>query len=225
MTSPKPTVRPTRADLIANRLAEQIVAGHYLPGEPIDEGQVATAFGVSRTPVREALRQLASSGLVEMRPHRASIVAQPDESTLREIFVVMAELEALCAAGAATSMTPLQRRELEKLHHTMRGLVHEVDALAYRDANAAFHAMIAGSCANGYLTDLTRATQRRLAPFRRAQFDSTPDRLARSYEEHSLVVTAILRADAAGAAEAMRRHIALSERAWEVLGAKRVAAA
>lgn len=225
MTSRKPAARPTRADLIANRLAEQIVAGHFLPGEPIDEGQVATSFGVSRTPVREALRQLAASGLVEMRPHRASIVAQPDETSLREIFVVMAELEALCAAGAATSMTPVQRRELESLHATMRGLVHAVDAVAYRDANAAFHAMIASFCANTYLTDLTRATQRRLAPFRRAQFDATPDRLARSYEEHSLVVTAILRADANGAADAMRRHIALSERAWELFGANRIAAA
>lgn len=224
MVSALQKARPTRADMIANRVAEEIVSGQREPGSPIDEGQVAASYGVSRTPVREAIRQLAASGLVEMRPHRAAIVAEPDERTLREMFAVMAELEALCAGGAATNMTPAERQALEALHQDMRNLVHRADASAYRDANAEFHAMIAGASGNGYLTQLTATTELRLAPFRRAQFSATPDRLARSYEEHGQVVTAILRGDATGAADAMRRHIGLSSRAWEAVGWKRHAA-
>ncbi|MHB2166780.1 GntR family transcriptional regulator [Alsobacter sp. R-9] len=214
----------TRAEILANRLAEDIVGGRFKPGEALDEVGIAGAFGVSRTPVREAVRQLAAIGLVEIRPHRAPIVAKPDERTLREMFAVMAELEALAAGSAAAAMTPGERHALEAHHLAMRALVQAGDTAGYRDANTVFHRMIAELSHNAYLAELTAATQRRLAPFRRAQFDASVDRLTRSHDEHGAIVTAILRGDSDGASRAMRTHIGLSGRAWELLG-RRLAAA
>jgi DNA-binding GntR family transcriptional regulator len=214
----------TRAEALANRLAEDIVTGHVQPGEALDEVRIAAAYGVSRTPVREAIRQLAASGLVVIRPHRAPLVAKPDDRMLREMFIVMAELEALAAASAAVGMTALERQALEAHHLGMRRLVQAGDTAGYRDANTAFHRTIAEASHNAYLAELAAATQRRLAPFRRAQFDASVDRLIRSHDEHGAIVTAILRGDAESASRAMRDHIGLSGRAWETLG-RRLAAA
>ncbi len=222
-----PSERPvgrTRAETLANRLAEDIVSGRHQPGEALDEVGIAAAYGVSRTPVREAIRQLAASGLVVMRPHRAPLVAKPDDRMLREMFVVMAELEALAAASAAVSMFAAERHALEAHHMSMRRLVQAGDTAGYRDANTAFHRMIAEASHNAYLAEMAAATQRRLAPFRRAQFDASVDRLVRSHDEHGAIVTAIMRGDAENASRAMREHIGLSGRAWETLG-RRLAAA
>ena len=106
----------------------------------------------------------------------------------------------------------------------MRRLVQAGDTAGYRDANTAFHRTIAEASHNAYLAELAAATQRRLAPFRRAQFDASVDRLIRSHDEHGAIVTAILRGDAENASRAMRDHIGLSGRAWETLG-RRLAAA
>jgi len=214
----------TRAETLANRLAEDIVAGKLQPGEALDEVRIAASFGVSRTPVREAIRQLAASGLVVMRPHRAPLVAKPDDRMLREMFIVMAELEALAAASAAVAMTARERQGLEAHHLAMRRLVQAGDMAGYRDANTAFHRMIAEASHNAYLAELAATTQRRLAPFRRAQFDASVDRLIRSHDEHGAIVQAILRGEAENASRAMREHIGLSGRAWEALG-RRLAAA
>ena len=83
------------------------------PGAALDETELARRFRVSRTPVREAIRQLAASGLVEVRAHRGAVVAHPTEERLNGMFEAMAELEALCAGLAAERMTAPERRLLE----------------------------------------------------------------------------------------------------------------
>src|SRR3546814_18041549 len=94
----------SRKDLLAERLEEDIVSGRFAPGERLDEVSLATSFGVSRTPVREVLQRLASSGLVELRPRRGAIVAQISIGRLVEMFEVMAELEGMCGRLAARRM-------------------------------------------------------------------------------------------------------------------------
>lgn len=208
--------RGTRTEELQTRLAEAIVTGRLKPGAALDEVQIAVQYAVSRTPVREALRQLSASGLVEIRPHRGAVVAKPDHAQLRDMFAVMGELEALSAGLSAAQMNRSERAALEELHGSMAVLVRAGDLDAYSAANIAFHVSIYRGSHNSYLAELASATRRRLAPFRRAQFEGR-DRLTRSHHEHSLVVQAILRADSARAAAAMRDHIGLSARAWDDL--------
>ncbi|SFK75086.1 GntR family transcriptional regulator [Falsiroseomonas stagni] len=216
--SPKP--RPTRAEAIAAQLADDIVAGRLKPGAALDEASLAAQFSVSRTPVREALRQLAPTGLVQAVPRRGCVVAVPDAAQLAEMFVVMAELEAMAAAHCAMAMTPHERRGLERQIASMAGMVRAGDVSAYRAANVAFHHLIYAGAHNGYLTEIATATRRRLAPFRAAQLEA-PDRMRKSHEEHVAIVTAIQRGDAAGAAAALRAHIGVTERTWIAMAGSR----
>ncbi|GAU80188.1 GntR family transcriptional regulator [Bosea sp. BIWAKO-01] len=199
---------PTRTEALRLQIADEIVSGVLEPGTPLDEQDLAARFGVSRTPVREAIRQLSASGLVSVRPHRGALVALPTPRQLDDMFGAMAELEALCAGHAARNMTVSERRGLEVLHQALRALVHEGDPARYHETNEAFHAAIYAGSHNGYLAELTLMTRARVAPFRRAQFRAT-GRLGGSYREHDLIVQAILRGDQPGASEAMRAHIGI----------------
>lgn len=205
----KPAAPPrTRTEALRLQIADENISGVLEPGTPLDEQELAARFGVSRTPVREAIRQLAASGLVSVRPHRGAVVALPTPTQLDDMFEAMGELEALCAGLAARNMTVPERRGLEALHQALRALVHEGDPLRYHETNEAFHAAIYAGTHNGYLAELTLMTRARVAPFRRAQFRTT-GRLGGSYQEHDLIVQAILRGDQPGAAEAMRAHIGI----------------
>ena len=198
--------RRTLADELRLQLADEIVRGLISPGAALDESELARRFGVSRTPVREAIRQLDASGLVEVRPHRGAVVARPSEERLIGMFEAMAELEALCAGLAAERMTAIERAALEAVHEGLRALVHGSDPQHYHEVNEAFHATIYAGAHNSYLAEMTHATRKRVQPFRRAQFRNL-GRLAKSHLEHDRVVVAILRGDRAGAAAAMRLHI------------------
>jgi len=198
--------RQTLAETLRLQLADEIVRGTLLPGTALDETELARRFAVSRTPVREAIRLLAASGLVETTAHRAAVVARPTPERLAAMFEVMAELEALCAGLAAERMTVSERHELEAAHEELRALIHSGDPQRYHEVNEAFHAVIYAGTHNTYLAEMTLATRTRVSPFRRAQFRNL-GRLAKSHVEHDRVVVAILRGDREGAIAAMRGHI------------------
>lgn len=206
--------RTTRAEELRMQLADEITRGTLPPGSALDETALAARFGVSRTPVREALRELVASGLVDARPHRGAVVARPSVARLQNMFEVMAELEALCAGLCALKMAPPERRQLEQLHAEMGELMRLGDFAAYREANELFHTSVYAGSHNDYLIELTLGTRRRLSPFRRAQFRAL-GRLALSHAEHDRVTTAVLRGDRDGAASAMRDHIAIVHDAYE----------
>lgn len=206
----------TSAEQIRQTLAAQIINGDLEPGTSLDEQGLAAEFSVSRTPIREALRLLQASGLVEQRPHSSAVVAQPDDATLAGMFEVMAYLEALCAGLSAVAMSVGERQALSTHHSTMAAMVREGDAQRYVEANETFHSMIYFGAHNSYLMELTSATRQRLQPFRRAQFSSL-GRLGRSHEEHSKVVAAILCGDRAGAELTMRSHITTVEHSYRRL--------
>jgi len=200
--------RKTRAEELRLQLADEIVRGVYAPGAPLDETRIANRFNVSRTPVREAIRLLAASGLVEVRPHRAAVVARPDANQLAEMFEAMAGLEGLCAGYAAERMTIAERHALEEIHERLRVLIQSGDPQQYHEVNEAFHNAIYEGAHNAYLADLTLSTRSRVQPFRRAQFRNL-GRLAKSHIEHDRVVEAILRGEKAVASAAMNEHIIL----------------
>jgi DNA-binding GntR family transcriptional regulator len=149
---------------------------------------------------------MAASGLVAYTRHKGVEVAAPSADELTEMFVVMADLEGLCAGHSALLMSADERRELEQFYTAMTPLVQTGDLAAYREANDVFHSLIYTGSKNRYLADLTRQTRTRLQPFRRAQFQSL-GRLAASHREHGDIITAIMRADRAGAVQAMTQHI------------------
>jgi DNA-binding GntR family transcriptional regulator len=199
-------LRRTLADELRLQLADDIVRGALAPGAALDETTLAQRFGVSRTPVREAIRQLAASGLVEARAHRGALVACPNRSQLIGMFETMAELEAQCAGLAVERMTAAERIGLEAAHEELRARIQAGDPQRYHEGNEAFHATIYAGAHNDYLAEITLATRIRVQPFRRAQFRNL-GRLAKSHAEHELIVTAILRGDRDGTMAAMRNQI------------------
>ena len=208
--------RGTAADTLADELASAILSGEYAPGVRLDEMHLAQRFSVSRTPVREALRQLATTGLIEIRPRRGAIVNQVTPAELEEMFVAMGELEATCARLAALSMAPTERRRLQARYDAMATMAANNDIAAFTDANHALHSLIYAGAHNALLGDMAMAMRRRLSPYRRAQF-KVEGRLRRSHGEHEVVVRAIISGDAAAAHAAMLAHVTLVEESFEEL--------
>jgi DNA-binding GntR family transcriptional regulator len=212
----------TLADLARQHLADEIITGKLRPGERLDECDIAARLGLSRTPVREALRQLAAIGLGELRPHRGVFVAQPDGDYLAETFELMADLESLCARYAAARISAAERRQLEAYHLSAGEFVRRGDRESYATHNTEFHAMIYRFSHNRSLEETAHAIRRRLAPYRRGQF-AVLGRLALSFTEHERVVSAIVRGEAETAAIAMRAHVAIVSAASADYVAGRVA--
>jgi DNA-binding GntR family transcriptional regulator len=208
-------VKITRAEELRLQLADEIVRGALPPGAPLDETDIARRFSVSRTPVREALRQLVASGLVDARPHRGAVVARPTIERLTGMFEAMAELEAICAGLAAERMTPIDRHQLEAVHEELRVLSYVGNPDRFHEVNERFHNTIYAGSQNAYIAEMTLATRVRVQPFRRAQFRNL-GRLAKSHAEHDRVVVAIMRGDKTGAEVAMRDHIELVRDEYEL---------
>lgn len=200
------TEKITKAQAIFGALVDDISEGRLPPGRALDEVQMARVYGVSRTPIREAIRRLELTGLVDARSHRGAVVAGLSEQQLDHMFAVVAELEALCAKWAALAMTGDERKRLQTLQAGAKPLVTDNDADSYAAANIAFHEAIYDGAHNAFLSDLVLTTRRRAAPFRLAQFRA-PGRLAKSHREHGRIVAAILAGDADAAYAAMRAHI------------------
>jgi DNA-binding GntR family transcriptional regulator len=205
----------TRAEELRLQLADEIVRGALAPGAALDETDIARRFNVSRTPVREALRQLAASGLIDARAHRGAVVARPSLDRLTGMFEAMAELEAICAGLAAERMPAVERQKLEAIHEELRVLSYAGNPERFHEVNERFHNAIYAGSQNGYIAEMTLSTRVRVQPFRRAQFRNL-GRLAKSHAEHDRVVVAIMRGDKIGATAAMRAHIELVREEYEV---------
>jgi DNA-binding GntR family transcriptional regulator len=211
----------TLADEIVAQLTQDIVTNRLAPGEPLDEMRLGQRFGASRTPIREALRQLSASGLVELRSHRAPLVMATDVVQLRDMFDVMTELEALCAMRSCVRMTARQRHELELHHRSMAGDVREGDVAAYRAGNVTFHALLYEGAHSPYLKNLAHGTRQRLAPHRGVQLEA-PARIAQSYIEHEEIVNAILRGDEVRAGAAIRKHLMVTQETLSEMAAEKM---
>lgn len=204
------------ADHVFRRLADDIVLGHLPPGQHLDEQAMAARYQVSRTPVREALKQLVATGLADYRPNRGSMVRRLDAAELDLMFEAIAELESACARHAALRMTEPQRQALIEAHAQGRLAMQQHDMEAYDQANLRLHQLVLDGAHNPYLIEATRALRSRVKPFRRGQFTRL-DRLVQSYEEHSRVVEAILAHDALAAHREMRAHLQAARQATRLL--------
>ena len=194
------------SEQLRERIEERVVTGVYRPGTRLDETDLAAAFGVSRTPIREALIQLAAAGVIEMRPRRGAVVAQIPPKRLQEMFEVMAELEAMCARLAAACLSEAERADLVAAHRACEARVAAADPDGYYRVNEAFHQTIYHLSHNGFLSEQALQLQRRLRPFRRLQL-RLAGRLQSSFAEHERVLEAILAGNGTAAAEALRDHV------------------
>lgn len=202
------------AEVIYQRIETQIAEGHFTDGERLDEAKLAREFGVSRTPLREALRRLSSNGLVEFIPNRGTFVRQPDLVRLVEMFDVMAGLEAWCARLAAVRMTTAQAIMLRQAASACEAALDINDSRAYDTHNAKFHTLIYEASGNRFLAEETRHMQQRLLPFRQAQLFAT-DRLSQSMKEHRGILVALEKGDAKTAEELMRDHVRIQSPTYE----------
>lgn len=200
--------RTTIAEEIRERIADDIVFGRLTPGTRLDEQMLADRYGVSRTPVREALKQLAVSGLAESRPRKGMVVSELTPERLVLLFDALAELEASCARHAALKMTEDERRYLMDVHEMAVLAVEAGDADRYAKLNVEFHSVILKGCRNTYLSEPAFTLRTRAIPFRRAQFQNSIKRVEHSFAEHRLILDAILRRDGETAFNTMRQHLA-----------------
>ena len=196
----------THSATLREQIEEMIAVGVFKPGQHLDETELATRFGVSRTPIRETLIQLSSMGLVVIRPRRGAIVAELGPQQLVEMFEVMSELEATCGRLAARRMTAEEQTALLAAHEACHAAMeaHEPDDYYYK--NEVFHEAIYAGSHNQFLIEQTRNLYRRLRPYRRLQL-RVRDRLSNSYREHDGVVQAIVTGDGDLAARLLRDHV------------------
>ncbi|ABC22148.1 GntR family transcriptional regulator [Rhodospirillum rubrum] len=195
------------AERIYGAIVDKILAGTIKPGDSLNELALAEAFGVSRTPVREALQHLSIAGLAERGARRAFMVRRLDLAELGDLFETMGEIEALCAQYSARRMTAMERRSLESTVAEGADMVKRGDQAAYTRLNGRFHQALFDGAHNDSLRDIARLVRVRTAPYREAQFRQT-DRLASSQGEHEKILAAILSENAQEALSAMRTHVA-----------------
>lgn len=207
----KPAPRELHSTLIASQLENEIVSGLLGAGTKLDEQSLTERFGVSRTPVREALHVLVARSLAERVPYRGVLVVDINRDRIEQMFEAMGEVEALCGRFAAERMTVGERADLEDLHLRMNGMAEDLDSAGYEAANAEFHCSIYRSTHNEDLYELAENLRLKLSPFRRSQLRQKA-RLARSSDEHGVIVAALLDRDPKRAEKALRRHLVSAAR-------------
>ena len=195
-----------RSEQLGEAIEECIVTGVYPPGTRLDEQELANAYGVSRTPIREALIQLESAGLIEIRPRRGATVPEMAPDRLCEMFEVMGELEGMCGRLAARRITPEEMVKLQEAHVACEAAKEAGEPDSYYQLNEVFHRCIYEASHNGFLAEQATALHRRLRPYRRLQL-RVRNRMSNSFSEHTAIVNAILAGDGDLAASALRTHV------------------
>jgi DNA-binding GntR family transcriptional regulator len=196
----------SRSETLRDSIEEMIAVGTFAPGQHLDETELAAKFGVSRTPIRETLIQLASMGLVVIRPRRGAVVAELGPQQLVEMFEVMSEMEASCARLGARRMTAAEQEALLAAHEACKEASLAKDPDDYYYKNEVFHYAIYAGSHNQFMIEQARTLSRRLRPYRRLQL-RVRDRLGVSFAEHDSVVQAIIKGDGELAAQLAREHV------------------
>jgi DNA-binding GntR family transcriptional regulator len=200
-TSLKP--RPLYEE-VAELLRQRIFSRELAPGDWIDELKIAAELEISRTPLREALKVLATEGLITMKMRRGAYVTEVNDKDLRDVFHLMAVLEADAASTAAQTATDEQLEELNALHRQLSQSTN--DRVQFFTINEAFHVKLL-AVANNRWRDQMVADLRKVMKLNRAQSLLKTGRIEESLAEHDAIMAALNKRDAAGAQVAMQAHI------------------
>jgi DNA-binding GntR family transcriptional regulator len=198
--------RPLYED-VADRLREQIFSKQLPSGSWLDEQSLADQFGISRTPMREAIKVLASEGLVTIKMRRGAYVTEVIRRDLEQIFTVLSLLEGQAAKEAATKATEDELNLLDHLHHRLEKAAADRDLEQFFEINVKFHDLIQEIAGNRWMNSVIGDLRKVLKLHRRDSLTST-DRLQNSLVEHREILRALLKRDELAAESAMRKHLA-----------------
>ena len=194
---------------IEAELLEDISSGVLAPGTRLDEVKLTQRFGVSRTPVREALTRLTAQGILVPCEKRGVQVAKYSREELAQMFESMHEIEVACARIASQRLTLLSRAEIQNAQADCVAAAEQGELVAYMRANEAFHLAIYRATGNPYMAEIATDFRRRTGPFRAKKFASKADMVA-SAQSHRDLISHIFSEDSRAASDGMRAHMTAS---------------
>lgn len=201
-----PIARPVLAVQIADALRRMILEGALEAGEKLREKELTEHFGVSRTPLREAMKILASEGLIQLIPNRGAIVSRDTINELAEAFPVLAALEGVAGELAAQNATDADLDEIDGLTLAIRTAFAEGDRPRYFELNQLTHAAILAASKNETL-QRTHAGVAQRVHRARYQANLTPSRWAQAVDEHEAIAETLRKRDAETAGRLLRQHM------------------
>lgn len=202
---------------VAERLRERIFAHELTPGDWIDEQKLAEQYGISRTPLREALKVLAAEGLVDLKPRRGCYVTEVSNQDIDEIFPLMALLEGRCACIAVQRATQDDIKSLKEIHQSLELAAKEGRIPAFFEANQAFHRKIQELTNNRWLLSVIQDL-RKVLKLSRLHSLSLEGRLQQSLDEHRVIMAAFEAGDAEKAEKSMHDHLLYGRDALAKIG-------
>lgn len=213
-------VNLTEADLVANLLREAILKGELPPGDVLLQDPIASELGVSRIPVRDALRLLASEGLVTLRAHQRARVSALTHDQLEELYAIAAELDTLAGRRAASQITRQDLKEMEhRLHQMSRA---ETDPGRWQQLNNEFHQILTKAARWPHLEDMVRQSRGNIS-----RYLVTPELLRTHvrawHSQHEAIYRACCEGDSRNVEDSLRNHWNYSKEAisWQVMHAER----
>lgn len=206
-----PERKQSAAETVRLELEREINEGILVPGDPLDEESLSTRFGVSRTPVREALLHLSVLGVVTIAPRAGIYVSRLSMPEVLALTEMLAELEAACAKLATRRIGQDEAAALKQIYQESLEFEKAGDVQGYAHCNARFHEILYQACRNAPLAAEIARIRSRTRVYRRSVFQNQL-RIRKSREDHGRLLEAILAGDASAAAEAALEHIAGSVR-------------
>ncbi|RIX44080.1 MAG: GntR family transcriptional regulator [Rhodocyclales bacterium GT-UBC] len=191
---------------VAERLRQRIFAHELTPGTWIDEQKLAEEYGISRTPLREALKVLASEGLVELKPRRGCYVTEISRQDLDDIFPLMAMLEGRCAAEAVDRAKAADIKTLKLIHERLESAARDGRIDAFFEANQEFHRKIQELSGNRWLLSVIQDL-RKVLKLSRLHSLSLEGRLQQSLDEHRQIMAALESGEGGRAEKLMHEHL------------------
>jgi len=192
---------------VADQLRVRIFAHVLAPGTWIDEQTLAKEFGISRTPLREAIKVLAAEGLITMKLRRGAYVTEVNRGDLEQIFTILSLLEGQAAKEAATKAQEKDLNELDDMHLRLEKAAADRNLEQFFEVNVRFHERVIAIANNPWLTDVI-ADLRKVLKLQRKDALSRTGRLQSSLSEHREILKALLKRDPIAAEQAMRTHLA-----------------
>jgi DNA-binding GntR family transcriptional regulator len=191
---------------VAQQIQEMIYSGELLKGQKINEKQLSEMLGVSRTPIREALRILNSEGLIDLVPHKGPFVSEFTAKEIKDMFEVMSVLEGTAARQATVNMTSEQFSRIESLHKELEIHYRNKDHKRYLEINNVLHLFVQEIAGNKALNSVVRGLRQKILIYRHKQLYQ-PKRFSRSIQEHRDLLHAFLLRDSSLAEVIMRQHL------------------
>jgi DNA-binding GntR family transcriptional regulator len=199
-------VRRTLHSEVLNQLRDMIIEGRLAPGARINEGQIGTILGVSRTPLREAIKSLVSEGLVEIVPAKGAVVRRFSEDDLIQILQVLKAIEQLGARLTCETASDAAIKGICDLHDEMMALYKAGNRLEYFKLNQAIHTSFVQNSGNAVLAEMHETLQARIKRLRYVG-NSEPSKWANAVAEHEEMIKALKKRDANRLAEVVGRHL------------------